>query len=224
MDAADVDVDRTVEWLVADQVQEPTERESIAGAGDERCGPGTEHDDVVERTADEGFVDDGDRGFRRAGSERVDEVVAQPRDDDLARIRQRCVEPVGPVVILTPDHPGATTGQGREPPSLRVGGFDARPRLGERGLSAPEALVDLDHVRAVVGGEDLRTEHVIADESARDRVPVRGASAAGVDVRLYRESLARMEPPGQLASDGDDRHGGFVTEARGLWNPPDGPN
>ena len=57
---------------------------------------------------------------------------------------------------------------------------------------------------------------MIADEAARDCVAIRGASAIRVDVRLDRESLAGMEPIGELASDGDDGDRGLVTESRRM--------
>src|SRR5204863_9101730 len=88
--------------------------------------------------------------------------------------------------------------------------------LGQRGLGVAEPVADGGDVGAVVRGEDLRTEGVIADETARDRVAIRGASAIRVDVRLDREPVPGMEPIGELASAGDDRDRGLVAEARRL--------
>src|SRR5438309_6107582 len=118
MDTPDVDVDRAVERLVADQVQEASEREGIARARDERRGPGAKHDDVVERPADELSVRDQRRSTRRARSDRGGDIVAQTGQDDLPRVRERDPEVIGAIVIWTSDHPGATTRRWSEPPAL----------------------------------------------------------------------------------------------------------
>ncbi len=214
VDAPDVDVARPVERLISDEVHEAAEREGIARTRDKRCGPRAEHDDVVEWTADIRLVDNGDRGLGRARPDRRRDVVAQPRQHDLSRACESGTEVVGVIVIRTTDDPGAPAGRRREPPPLRVCRFHARPRLRQGCFRIAEPVADIRHVRAIVGSEDLRTDDVIANEAARDRVPVRGAPAIGIDVRLNGEALPRMEPVGKIATGGDHCHRGLVAKAR----------
>ena len=115
-----------------------------------------------------------------------------------------------------PDDPGTPAAQRHESPTLAVRSFDASPRLGQRGLGIPQSVVDLHDVRAVICGEYLRPDEVVTDESARDRVPVRGAATIHVDVRLNREPLAGVEAVGEVGADGHHGHRGLVSEPRRI--------
>ena len=115
-----------------------------------------------------------------------------------------------------PHDPRAATAQRHESPTLAICSFDASPRLGQRGLGVPEPVVDLHDVRAVIRGEHLGPDEVVTDESARDRVPVRGAATIHVDVRLNREPLAGVEAVGEVHADGHHGHRGLVSEPRRI--------
>src|SRR5439155_100158 len=117
-------------------------------------------------------------------------------------------EVVRGVVIRMPNDPGTPAAQRHESPTLAVRSFDASPRLGQRGLGIPQSVVDLHDVRAVICGEYLGPDEVVTDESARDRVPVRGAATIHVDVRLNREPLAGVEAVGEVRADGHHGHRG----------------
>src|SRR5207253_6732683 len=115
-----------------------------------------------------------------------------------------------------PDDPGTPAAQRHESPTLAVRSFDASPRLGQRGLGIPQSVVDLHDVRAVIRGEYLGPDEVVTDESARDRVPVRGAATIHVDIRLDREPLPGVEAVGEVRADGYHGYRGLVSEPRRI--------
>src|SRR5438105_598883 len=115
-----------------------------------------------------------------------------------------------------PDDPGTPAAHWDEPPALAVRSLDARPRFGERGLRVPEPVVDRNDVRAVVRGEHLGPDEVVADEAAGDGVPVCGAPAVHVNVRLDREPRPWVEAVGEVRADGYRGYRGLVSEPRRI--------
>ena len=214
--AADVDLDRAVERLAGDEVQHPAEGEGIGGLRHDRGGSWAQQDDVVEGATRIGEVLDLDRGVPGALPNRRDQGVRKPRQHDLARAVQDAVERVRPLVAGTTDDPCPAALRRRQPSALGVGRLDAGPRFGQCRLRVAQAVVDRDDVRAVIGREHLRPDHVIADQPAGDRVAVGGAATIDIDVRLDGQPLARLEPATQLVAHVDHRDGGLVPKARGL--------
>ena len=212
--APDVDLHRRVEWLIRDDVDRPPECDCVAGAADGRGIPRAEDDDVVVRPERSGILDrsDAQRGAAARGTDQRLEVRRGSADRDASGEPDDRRQVVRPLVVRPGDDPQPPAPQGRESPSLGVRGFHAGPRLGQRRLRIAHPVVDGDHVRPVVGREDLRTDDVVLDQAARDRVAVGRAAAVDVDIGLDREALTGREAITEIISDLDHRDRCLVAE------------